>query len=152
MEGPLVYSTVGCRRTGGRRSQPGSFLFFTTPANLVLIFESVFESRSLACCAQTVCDDACWAGNAAETFQTVQVESFRSQQCHRRSLLHSKRCLRVVKLFLRWLPGVFSCLIFHVLWFHHTQLDRGETFQNVSLYVVDCVHRNCLLSLRFVHC
>ena len=72
------YSTVGCRRTGGRRSQPGSFLFFTTSANLVLILQSVFESRRLACSAQTVCDDACWAGNAAETFQTVEVESFRS--------------------------------------------------------------------------
>ena len=90
------YSTVGCRRTGGRRSQPGSFLFFTTSANLVLIFQSVFESRRLACSAQTVCDDACWAGNAAETFQTVEVESFRSQQCRRRSRLHSKRSLRVV--------------------------------------------------------
>ena len=73
-----LYSTVGCRRTGGRRSQPGSFLFFTTSANLVLILQSVFESRRLACSAQTVCDDACWAGNAAETFQTVEVESFRS--------------------------------------------------------------------------
>ena len=52
------YSTVGCRRTGGRRSQPGSFLFFTTPANLVLILQSVFESRRLACSAHTVCDDA----------------------------------------------------------------------------------------------
>ena len=30
----------------GRRSQPGSFLFFTTPANLVLIFRSIFESQS----------------------------------------------------------------------------------------------------------
>ena len=74
----LRYSTVGCRRTGGRRSQPGSFLFFTTSANLVLILQSVFESRRLACSAQTVCDDACWAGNAAETFQIVEVESFRS--------------------------------------------------------------------------
>ena len=52
------YSTVGCRRTWGRRSQPGSFLFFTTPANLVLNFQSVFESRRLACSANTVCDDA----------------------------------------------------------------------------------------------
>ena len=72
----LQYSTVGCRRTGGRRSQPGSFLFFTTSANLVLILQSVFESRRLACSAQTVCDDACWAWNAAETFQTVEVEAF----------------------------------------------------------------------------
>ena len=48
------YSTVGCQRTGGRRFQPGSLLFFTTPANLVLIFQSVFESRRLACSAQTV--------------------------------------------------------------------------------------------------
>ena len=71
-----AYSTVGCRRTGGRRSQPGSFLFFTTSANLVLILQSVFESRRLACSAQTVCDDACWAWNAAETFQTVEVEAF----------------------------------------------------------------------------
>ena len=47
------YSTVGCRRTGGRRSQPGSFLFFTTPANIVLIFQSDFESRRLACSAHT---------------------------------------------------------------------------------------------------
>ena len=54
----MTYSTVGCRRTGGRRSQPGSFLFFTTPANLVLNFQSVFESRRLACSAHTVCDDA----------------------------------------------------------------------------------------------
>ena len=71
-----TYSTVGCRRTGGRRSQPGSFLFFATSANLVLILQSVFESRRLACSAQTVCDDACWAWNAAETFQTVEVEAF----------------------------------------------------------------------------
>ena len=76
--GQLTYSTVGCRRTGGRRSQPGSFLFFTTSANLVLILQSVFESRRITCSAQTVCDDACWAGNAAETFQSVEVESFRS--------------------------------------------------------------------------
>ena len=68
----------GAEERGGRRSQPGSFLFFTTSANLVLILQSVFESRRLACSAQTVCDDACWAGNAAETFQTVEVESFRS--------------------------------------------------------------------------
>ena len=54
----MPYSTVGCRRTGGRRSQPGSFLFFTTPANLVLIFQSVFKSRRLACSAHTACDDA----------------------------------------------------------------------------------------------
>ena len=78
----MKYSTVGCRRTGGggggRRSQPGSFLFFTTSANLVLILQSVFESCRLFCSAQTVCDDACWAGNAAETFQTVEVESFGS--------------------------------------------------------------------------
>ena len=87
------YSTVGCRRTGGRRSQPRSFLFFTTPANLVLIFQSVFESRRLACSAHTVGDDACRAGNAAEMFQTVEVESFRSQQCRRRSRLHSKSTL-----------------------------------------------------------
>ena len=66
------YSTVGCRRTGGRRSQPGSFLFFTTSANLVLILQSVFQSRRLACRVQTVCDEACWAGNAAKTFQTVE--------------------------------------------------------------------------------
>ena len=59
------YSTVGCRRTGGKRSQPGSFLFFKTPANLVLIFQSVFESRRLACSAHTVRDDACRAENAA---------------------------------------------------------------------------------------
>ena len=45
-ETKLEYSTVGCRRTEGRRSQPGLFLFFTTPANLVLIFRSIFESHS----------------------------------------------------------------------------------------------------------
>ena len=98
-----IYSTVGCRRTWGRRSQPRSFLFFTTPANLVLIFQSVFESRWLACSAHRVGDDACRARNAAEMFQTVEVESFRSQQCCRRSRLHSKRCLGVVRLFLQ--PG-----------------------------------------------
>ena len=49
---PQDYSTVGCRRTEGRRSQPGSFLFFTTSAILVLILQSVFEFRRLACCAQ----------------------------------------------------------------------------------------------------
>ena len=70
-----VYSTVGCRRTWGRRCQPRLFLFFTTPANLVLIFQSVFESRWLACSAHTVGDDAWRAGNAAEMFQTVEVES-----------------------------------------------------------------------------
>ena len=82
-----VISGVCCSKTvqycrvpknGGRRSQPGSFLFFTTSANLVLILQSVFGSRRLACSAQTVCDDASWAGNAAETFQTVEVEAFRS--------------------------------------------------------------------------
>ena len=49
--------------------------------------------------AQTVCDDACWAENAAETFQTVEVVLFRSQQCRRRSRLHGKRSLSVVKPF-----------------------------------------------------
>ena len=98
------YSTVGCRRTWGTWSQPRSFLFFKTPANLVLIFQSVFESRWLACSAHTVGDDACRAGNVAEMFQTVELESFHSQQCRRRSRLHSKRCLGVVRLFLQ--PGV----------------------------------------------
>ena len=65
--------------------------------------ESVFESRWLACSAHTVGDDACRARNAAEMFQTVEMESFRSQQCRRRSRLHSKRCLGVVRLFLQ--PG-----------------------------------------------
>ena len=60
-----AYSTVGSQRTGGRQSQPGSFLFFKTPANLVLIFQSDFESRRLACGAHTVRDDACRAGNVA---------------------------------------------------------------------------------------
>ena len=96
----VEYSTVECRRTGGRWSQPGSFLFFTTPANLVLIFPSVFESRRLVCSIHTVRDDACQVGNAAEMFQTVEVESFQSQQCCRRSRPHSKCCLRVVKPFL----------------------------------------------------
>ena len=73
------------------------FLFFTTSANIVLIFQSDFGSHRLACSAHTVRDDSCRAGNAAEIFQNVEVESFRSQQCHRRSRLHSKRCLRVVK-------------------------------------------------------
>ena len=99
----MGYSTVGCRRTC-TWSQPRSFLFFKTPANLVLIFQSVFESCWLACSAHTVGDDACRAGNAAEMFQTVELESFHSQQCRRRSRLHSKRCLRVVRLFLQ--PGV----------------------------------------------
>ena len=101
----MVYSTVGCRRTGVRRSQPGWFLFFTTPANLVLIFQSAFESRKLARSVRTVRDDACRAGNAAEMFQTVVVESFWSQQCRQRSRLHSKRCLRVVKPFLTHFPA-----------------------------------------------
>ena len=56
----VAYSTVGCRR----RSQPGSFLFFKTPANLVLIFQFAFESRRFACSAHTVRDDACRAGNS----------------------------------------------------------------------------------------
>ena len=98
------YSTVGCRRTWGTWSQPRSFLFFKTPANLVLNFQSAFESRWLACSAHTVGDDACRAGNAAEMFQTVELESFHSQRCRRRSRLHSKRCLGVVRLFLQ--PGV----------------------------------------------
>ena len=100
----FIYSTVGCPRTWGTWSQPRSFLFFKTPANLVLIFQSVFESRWLACSAHTVGNDACRAGNAAEMFQTVELESFHSQQCRRRSRLHSKRCLGVVRLFLQ--PGV----------------------------------------------
>ena len=69
-------STVGCRRTGGRRSQPGSFLFFTTSANLVLIFQSVFESHRLACSAQTVCDDACWAGMRLKRFKPSKWSRF----------------------------------------------------------------------------
>ena len=101
MAAKIQYSTVGCRRTGGKRSQPGSFLFFTTSANIVVIFQSDFESRirRLACSAHTVGlrDDACRAGNAAEIFQNVGVQSFRSQQCRCRSRLHSKRCLCVVK-------------------------------------------------------
>ena len=78
------------------------------PANLVLIFQSVFESRRLACSAHKVRDDACRAGNAAEIFQTAEVESFRSQQCRRRGRLHSKRCLCVVKPFFNSFlqPGV----------------------------------------------
>ena len=67
------YSTVGCRRTGGRRSQPGSFLFFTTPAYLVLILQSVFESRRLACSAHTVCDDARRNCKAPSTVETREV-------------------------------------------------------------------------------
>ena len=102
------YSTVGCRRTGGRRSQPGSFLFFTTPASLVLIFfQSVFESRRLDCSAHTVRDDACRAGNAAEMFQTVEVESFRSQQCRQRSRLHSKYTLFAGGVFQPWVVLIF---------------------------------------------
>ena len=83
------YSTVGCRRTGGRRSQPGSFLFFTTPANLILIFQSVFESRRLACSAHTVCDDARHRSGVVS-----------KSAMPRKNRLPSKRCLRVVKPFL----------------------------------------------------
>ena len=74
MEPRLTIQYCRVPKNGGRRFQPGSFLFFTTPANLVLIFHSFFESHRLACSAQTVCDDACWAGNAAETCQTVHVD------------------------------------------------------------------------------
>ena len=50
----VLYSTVGCQRTGGRiRPQPGSFLIFKTPANFVLLFGFVFESRGEACSAYT---------------------------------------------------------------------------------------------------
>ena len=50
------------------------------------------------------------AGNAAETFQTIEVESFRSQQWRRRSRLHSKRSLRVVKPFLTHFSSLWSFL------------------------------------------
>ena len=52
-----------CRvpKNGGRRSQPGSFLCFTTLANIVLIFQPDFKSPRLACSAHTVRADACRA-------------------------------------------------------------------------------------------
>ena len=43
-------------------------------------------------------------------FRPVEVESFRSQQCRWRSRLHSKRCLRVVKLFLTQYSSLGSFL------------------------------------------
>ena len=131
------YSTVGCRRTWGTWSQPRSFLFFKTPANLVLIFQSVFESRWLACSAHTVGDDACRAGKAAEMFQTVELESFHSQQCRRRSRLHSKRCLGVVRLFLQ--PGVV--LIFDEI---PAWPFFGKPFFGTRQY---CMLRYCIPSL-----
>ena len=108
----VVFPTVlsGAEERGVDGPSLDRSYFFTTPANLVLIFQSVFESRRLACSAQTVCDDACWAGNAAETFQTVEVESFRSHHCRRRSRLHSKRSLRVVKPFLTHFSSLGSFL------------------------------------------
>ena len=100
-----MYSTVGCRRTGVdgpsldrsyfSRLQPISFLFFDP------------SSSHIAYSAYTVLDinvasahNARRAGEAAEIFWPVDVESFRSQQCRWRSRLHSKRCLRVAKTFL----------------------------------------------------
>ena len=76
MEKDVQYSTVGCRRTWGRRSQPTSFLFFTTPANLVPIFQSVFESRWLACSAHTVSDDAWRAGMRLKCFKPSKWSHF----------------------------------------------------------------------------
>ena len=43
-------------------------------------------------------------------FRPVGVESFQSQQCHWRSRLHSKRCLRVVKPFLTQFSSLGSFL------------------------------------------
>ena len=60
-----------------------------TPAKLVLIFQSVFESRSLACSAHTVCDDARHRSGVVS-----------KSAMPRKNRLHSKRCLRVVKPFL----------------------------------------------------
>ena len=144
----VYYSTVGCRRTWGRRSQPRSFLFFTTPANLVLIFQSVFESRWLACSAHTVGDDACRAQNAAEMFQTIEVESFRSQQCRRRSRLHSKRCLGVVRLFLQ--PG--DVLIFR--WNSSLAVLRQTVLRHPTvLYEIpmtsSCYYCRCIQNTSF---
>ena len=61
---------------GGRLSHPGSFLFFTTPANLALIFQLVFES--LLDIDVAYARNARQDGKAAEMFQPVEVESFRS--------------------------------------------------------------------------
>ena len=63
------------------RLQPISFLFFN-PAS---------SHGWLACSAHTVGDDTCRAGNAVEMFPTVEVESFRSQQCRRRSFKSSSQ-------------------------------------------------------------
>ena len=166
----MDYSTVGCRRTGGRRSQPGSFLFFTTSANIVLIFQSDFGSHRLACSAHPVRDDACRAGNAAEIFQNVEVESFRSQQCHRRSRLHSKRCLRVVKpllthfsslgsfLFLDEIPAwpFFGKPFFgtrqYCIVLHHLQrnlLSPEFPGWNVVVYSIEAGKRRKLSDLKF---
>ena len=60
----IKYSTVGCRRTGVD-GPAWIVLIFTTPANLVLIFQSVFESCRLDCSTHTVRDNACRAGNVA---------------------------------------------------------------------------------------
>ena len=75
------------------RLQPISFLLFN---------ESVFESRSPSSLKRANGmwrRMLGWAENVAETFQTVEVELFRSQQCRRRSRLHGKRSLSVVKPF-----------------------------------------------------
>ena len=77
--------------------KPILFLFFDSSSSHI---------AKLVACTRYVLDinvaharNACWAGEAAEMFRPVDVESFQSQQCRWRSRLHSKR-LHVVKPFL----------------------------------------------------
>ena len=99
-------------RSNFSRLQPISFFF--DPSS------SVFESRSWGCSVYMVLDihvaharDTCRAGEAAEIFRTDEVETFRSQQCRRRSRLHSKRCLPVVTPFLTQFSSLGSFLFSH---------------------------------------
>ena len=64
----------GAEERWGRRSQPGSFLFFTSAPNLVLIFQSVFESHTdIACSAYTVLDvDVARAHNACRAAKRLK--------------------------------------------------------------------------------
>ena len=98
-------STVGCRRTGVHshslnrscfsRLHPISFLFFDLSSSHIA--GSAYKVLNIDVARA---HNASRAGEAAEMFRPVDVESFRSQQCRWRSRLRSKRCLCVVKPFL----------------------------------------------------
>ena len=99
----------------GRRSQPGSFLFFTTLANLVLIPPLSHIAKLVARTQFSISmlhTHATLAGRRSGwNVSTRDMESFRTQQCLWRSRLHSKRFWRVVKPFLTQFSSLGSLLL-----------------------------------------